>query len=272
MYGQITNCDIGFHYRKRKYNHRRRFLRTLEKGSDQLTNLVSRMKKSVIPSFNLCLRLANYLVLSLLYCSERRIVTCLSMPPNSITYPFQRIIRDYQALTRRVTARHILLPPNAEGVCLALKQKIRNDSNGKFVVKIFEDSAIQYSKDDTTNFRGGLIGELVPQGYCRSAVLDKACFQVPLGEVCGPIKSELGYHLLIVSERTNCPKLDGGNTKIIYDDVLQQARLVPSEQQNGGVDTQELVKDGVLFYLFVVTAGGFLAELAATVGSGFVGT
>lgn len=124
--------------------------------------------------------------------------------------PLQRIQRDYQALTRRVTARHILLPSSDE-LCLILKQKIRNSD--QYIVDAFEEAAKRYSQDETTNFRGGLLGELVPQGYCRSAKLDQACFEVRLGIVEGPIETEFGTHLLLVTERTNCPKLDGMQTK-----------------------------------------------------------
>ena len=64
------------------------------------------------------------------------------------------------ALTRRVTARHILVPD--EEVARALKQKIRDRCIDKelFVVDVFEEAAKKYSRDDTTSFRGGLIGEI----------------------------------------------------------------------------------------------------------------
>ena len=40
--------------------------------------------------------------------------------------PFDVVARDFQALTRRVTAHHILLPKSRD-VALALKQRIRNE-------------------------------------------------------------------------------------------------------------------------------------------------
>ena len=87
---------------------------------------------------------------------------------------FKKIQKDYAALTRRVTARHILV--NNEEVALALKRKIRDECSEKslWVVDVFEEAAKKYSQDDTTNFRGGLLGNLVPQGYCKSPKLDKA--------------------------------------------------------------------------------------------------
>lgn len=125
-----------------------------------------------------------------------------------IFQPFQQIQKDYQALTRRVTARHILLPKSDEA-CLALKQKIRIKAESIYLVDAFAHAAQRYSRDEMTNDRGGLLGELVPQGYCRLPELDRACFSSRLGVIEGPIESDFGYHLILVTERTNCPKLDG---------------------------------------------------------------
>jgi len=77
---------------------------------------------------------------------------------------FQKVQKDFASLTRRVTARHILV--SDEKIAQVLKQKIRNECIEKelFVIDTFEEAAKKYSKDDTTNFRGGLLGELVPQG------------------------------------------------------------------------------------------------------------
>lgn len=194
-----------------------------------------------------------------------------------------RIRKDYLALTRRVTARHILLPPNARELALALKQRIRqqclqendNDDNDKnaypFVVDVFAKAAEKYSRDDTTNFRGGLLGELVPQGYCRDAVLDRACFTVRLGEIEGPIETDYGYHLLLVEERTNCPKLDGENTKLVPCEKHGLGEVIPSPQV-GQVDFDTMLRDQVLFWVGACFAGGLVAEVAANLGNTLTGT
>jgi len=62
---------------------------------------------------------------------------------------------------------------------------------------------IDYGDSKICNKDGSLLGTLVPQGYCRAQELDKACFEVPLGEISGPVESEYGYHLVLVTERTN---------------------------------------------------------------------
>ena len=76
----------------------------------------------------------------------------------------KKIENDFNALTRRVTARHILVPN--ERVARVLKQKIRDECVEKdmWVIDAFEHAAKKYSRDESTSARGGLIGELVPQG------------------------------------------------------------------------------------------------------------
>jgi peptidyl-prolyl cis-trans isomerase C len=180
--------------------------------------------------------------------------------------PLDKIRKDLNALTRRVTARHILLPPNAKEVALTLKQRIRNQAldDDRFVIDIFEEAAKKYSADDTTNYRGGLLGELVPQGYCRSSELDRACFEVPLGTIEGPLETSYGYHLLLVSERTNCPQLDGRATKLVRGSTDGLGTLVTSEQV-GKVDIAKFAVDQIAFWLVACVAGGIVAEIAAQI-------
>lgn len=183
--------------------------------------------------------------------------------------PLDKIRKDLNALTRRVTARHILVPPNAKEVALTLKQRIRNQAldDDRFVIDIFEEAAKKYSADETTNYRGGLLGELVPQGYCRSAELDRACFEVPLGTIEGPLETSYGYHLLLVSERTNCPQLDGRATKLVRDDTKSGGGLgtLVASEQVGKVDVAKFAVDQIAFWLVACVAGGIVAEIAAQI-------
>ncbi|CAJ1946926.1 unnamed protein product [Cylindrotheca closterium] len=179
---------------------------------------------------------------------------------------FSKIQKDFAALTRRVTARHILV--SNQEVALALKRKIREQTIEKeeFVVDIFEQAAKKYSKDETTNFRGGLLGELVPQGYCQSEALEEACFQVPLGLLEGPVQTDFGYHLLLVTERTNCPKLDGSNTKLVQTNPNDIFGTLEASEQVGKV-TPQFILNQALFWILVFFAGGIAAELAEKVGT-----
>ncbi|VEU33969.1 unnamed protein product [Pseudo-nitzschia multistriata] len=185
-----------------------------------------------------------------------------SVADGFIVGAFKKVEKDFLSLTRRVTARHILVPD--EDVARVLKQKIRDECVDKelWVIDAFEVAARKYSRDETTNFRGGLLGELVPQGYCRSPELDRLQFSVSLGEIVGPVETEYGYHLLLVSERTNCPKLDGDKTRMMQtrgDDVF--GTLVEGKQV-GKVDMPELLMDQVKFWSLTLIAGGLVAELA----------
>lgn len=209
--------------------------------------------------------LLNHLVLFL--------ITHNIMPQLQMACAFQNpidiVTRDFQALTRKVTAHHILLPKSKD-VSLALKQSIRNkvsppkDSGiePKFVVDAFEAAAKKYSRDEETAVNGGLLGKLAPQGYCRAKELDKACFQVALGEICGPIESEYGYHLLLVTERTNCKKLDGQYTKIErgHDGV---SKVFAGDASQGEKEVINVALQQVGFWIGVSLAGGVVAEIAA---------
>jgi len=197
-------------------------------------------------------------------------VSALALPS-----PLDIIQRDYQALTRRVSARHILLPKSTDAA-IALKQNIRNriyatddnegNDNKSYIEDAFAEAAVKFSKDYETSNNGGLLGTLVPQGYCRAKELDRACFEVPLGEVCGPIESEYGYHLLLVTERTNCPKLDGGYTRIVRGGKNNKLAILTGPRE-GSKSMQEDVAEFALsqvgYWIFVSLAGGILAEVAA---------
>lgn len=186
-----------------------------------------------------------------------------------------KIQGDFQALRRRVTARHILLPKSTEAA-LILKQKLRDRVNEKdmYVVDAFSKAAEKYSLDETTKANGGLLGTLLPQGalvnrYCNLPEIDKACFEVPLGDIAGPFESQYGYHLLLVIERTNCPKLDNGFTKIAYNGT-ETVYLTSDDSSNitGNSETENLFVLGIqqIFYWIVIfVAGGIVAELAGQV-------
>ena len=185
-----------------------------------------------------------------------------------------------------MTAHHILLPKSDE-IALSLKQKIRNKSNPTkrrmdtedlsevqeqvepmYVLDAFSEAAKRFSRDKETAVRGGLLGTMVKQGYCLSPELDRACFEVPLGVISGPIESKFGYHLLLVVERSNCPKLDGGYTRIERDGVVgNKIKFVGANDSNES-DTEndfgKLLLQQVGFWIGVSFAGGIAAEFAAT--------
>ena len=195
--------------------------------------------------------------------------------------PLDIVRRDYLALTRRVTARHILLPKSTDAA-IALKQNIRNrvsttdddDEMKMYIEDAFASAANKFSKDEDTSVNGGLLGILAPQGYCRAPELDRACFEVPLGEVCGPIESDYGYHLLLVTERTNCPKLDGGYTRILRGGKNGKIAILtgpPTGSKTIKEEAFDIILGQVGYWILVSFAGGILAEIAAK-GAGVIET
>ena len=211
---------------------------------------------------NMCCIFRGFIVTTLL------LVLLLSLPSShAFLNPIDVITRDFQALTRKVTAYHILLPKSTD-VALSLKQSIRDKTspkssdNPKFIVDVFCTAAQKYSRDEETAIRGGLLGEKAPQGYCRCKELDAACFKAPLGEIAGPIESDYGYHLLLVTERTNCPKLDGKYNKIIRDDDGVSTKFVCTEEGSDQM-IKTVAMQQIGFWIGVSFAGGVMAEVAA---------
>ncbi|MEO9945465.1 MAG: peptidylprolyl isomerase [Paraglaciecola sp.] len=87
------------------------------------------------------------------------------------------------------SARHILV--ETEEKCLALKQEIADGAK-------FEDLASQSSCP--SGAQGGALGsfsqgQMVPE-------FDKVVFNDELNVVHGPIKTQFGYHLLEITERS----------------------------------------------------------------------
>jgi hypothetical protein len=79
----------------------------------------------------------------------------------------------------------------------------------------------------------------------------------------GPIHTEYGTHLLLVTERTNCPKLDGTKTKLVQEsDDSNKAILIQSgsSHSEGNVDIPFVIGQ-IALWMFVLIAGGILAEL-----------
>ncbi len=90
----------------------------------------------------------------------------------------------------RAKARHILVP-TAEA-CQDLKTRI--ESGGDFA-----ELAQQHSKCPSGS-KGGDLGEFSPGQMVRE--FDDVVFKADLGSVHGPVKTEFGYHLIEITQRT----------------------------------------------------------------------
>lgn len=88
------------------------------------------------------------------------------------------------------TARHILV--DTEEQAQSLKQQIQDGAD-------FADLAHQYSQCPSRS-NGGDLGQFGPGMMVPE--FDKVCFSADVGSVEGPIKTQFGYHLVQVTDRT----------------------------------------------------------------------
>lgn len=90
----------------------------------------------------------------------------------------------------RASARHILVP--TEQACMELKAKIEAGAD-------FADCARNFSKCPSGR-EGGNLGEFSPGQMVKE--FDEVVFTGEVGKVHGPIKTQFGYHLVEILQRT----------------------------------------------------------------------
>lgn len=90
----------------------------------------------------------------------------------------------------KARARHILVPSEAE--CLTLKEQIEAGSD-------FAEVARQHSQCPSGR-QGGDLGEFSPGQMVRE--FDEVVFSGEVGKVLGPVKTQFGYHLIEITQRT----------------------------------------------------------------------
>ena len=90
----------------------------------------------------------------------------------------------------KARASHILVP--TEQACLDLKTQIENGAN-------FAELAKQHSQCPSGQ-RGGDLGMFQPKQMV--AEFDKVVFSEELNKVHGPVKTQFGYHLIWITERS----------------------------------------------------------------------
>ena len=90
----------------------------------------------------------------------------------------------------QASARHLLVDTEAQ--CLTLKSEIES---GKDFAEVAKEHSTCPSKA-----QGGALGTFGPGQMV--AEFDKVVFSAPLNTVQGPVKTQFGYHLLEVTERS----------------------------------------------------------------------
>ncbi|WP_373029437.1 peptidylprolyl isomerase [Sulfurovum sp.] len=89
------------------------------------------------------------------------------------------------------SARHILVKD--EALCKELKEKINSGEIS------FEEAAKQNSTCPS-GVRGGALGTFGPGQMVPE--FDRVVFNDEVGVVHGPVRTQFGYHLLIITERS----------------------------------------------------------------------
>jgi peptidyl-prolyl cis-trans isomerase C len=93
-------------------------------------------------------------------------------------------------MAKKASARHILVDTEAQ--CLEIKQQIEAGDDFAFMAQ--EHSSCPSGRN------GGELGSFGPGAMVPE--FDKVVFSAPVGVVQGPVKTQFGYHLLEVTERT----------------------------------------------------------------------
>ncbi len=95
------------------------------------------------------------------------------------------------------SAKHILV--DNEELALEIEKKI----NKKEIS--FEDAAVEYSSCPSKSNGGSLgtfgRGQMVPE-------FEEAVFTIPIGKVSSPVKTQFGYHLILVDDRKEARQLE----------------------------------------------------------------
>jgi peptidyl-prolyl cis-trans isomerase C len=90
----------------------------------------------------------------------------------------------------RAHARHILVED--EALCESLKQQIQDGTS-------FEEVAMEHSLCPSSQ-EGGALGEFSPGQMVPE--FDQVVFSAEVNQVHGPVKTQFGYHLIEITERT----------------------------------------------------------------------
>jgi len=89
----------------------------------------------------------------------------------------------------KAKARHILV--NDEKTCLDLKNQIESGAS-------FTDLAAKYSRCPSGK-KGGDLGEFFRGQMVRE--FDEVVFRDEVGKTHGPVKTQFGYHLILIESR-----------------------------------------------------------------------
>lgn len=126
-----------------------------------------------------------------------------------------------------VSAKHILV--DSEEKAKEIEEKLKKKEIS------FEDAAVEYSSCPS-NMNGGELGtfgrgQMVPE-------FEEAAFELPVGKVSSPIKTQFGYHLVVVNEHSDASQAE-------YEEVKDEVRnaLIYQKQNEAFMKKMEELTD-----------------------------
>jgi foldase protein PrsA len=147
--------------------------------------------------------------------SEDDVRSVLSQLYNLNDAEFRRLIPDLlyrekiqKNLLQQVHVKHILV--SSEDTAKKVKSEV--------TVENFNDKAKQYSEDKTTRDSGGDLGTYdIGRAQKLDPELAKAFFELSPGDISNPVKTQFGYHIILLVERT-------GKERKTFDEWLTEKR------------------------------------------------
>lgn len=126
---------------------------------------------------------------------------------------------------RRVS--HILFSPDQQEEADIAVQLLRDEGVD------FASLASQYSTDLTTKNNGGDLGFLVPGNTQMPDAFNEAVFAANVGDIIGPIETERGFHVAVVTEDSSAPVEVVSRHILVDNEELAQSLL---DRINNGED------------------------------------
>ena len=116
---------------------------------------------------------------------------------------FEDAFRYFTNLDKEASAKHILLTgPNASKELEIVKQNIMANvtANNTDLLTAFSDQAMLVSRCPSSK-RGGNLGTFKPGMLVRE--IDRVCFEKEIGVIHGPVETQFGSHLILVTRRVD---------------------------------------------------------------------
>ena len=96
---------------------------------------------------------------------------------------------------RSIRVSHILL--TTEDLAVTIRDMLKEIGDRDLQLKTFQRLAKKYSACGTRD-KGGDLGFL--EFNTNAKELEEAAMATPLGEIGGPVKSQFGYHIFLITE------------------------------------------------------------------------